>query len=129
MQPVSPLQKTERRHIISLLKMNSCRKIYIDSETGKRRWYIFDYLKTIVKPKFQKNPCIALNKFRDTNSFISQCESVRIAYRNRAAHPEIITRDEAENCYYQIVGKAEAYLHKTKVQGLILLLYNNYLKD
>lgn len=102
---------------------------FIDPETGKKRWYIYDYLKTIVKPEFQRNPCIALNNFRDTNSFINQCENIRTSYRNRAAHPEVITRDEAENCYYQIVGRAEAYLHTTKAQGLILLLYSNYLKE
>lgn len=99
---------------------------YYDPNVGRERWYIYDYLKTIVKPDF-KNPCIALNKFHDKNSFISQCENIRASYRNRAAHPEIITRDEADSCYCQIVGRAGAYLQTTRIQGLILLLYS-YLK-
>jgi hypothetical protein len=98
-------------------------------ETGSKRWYyIFDYLKTIVKHEYRKNPCIALNDHHNSESFVKLCERVKDDYRNPAAHPGIIPQSDAERCYCQIVGKAKAENHMENVKGLIIMLYG-YLKE
>jgi hypothetical protein len=81
------------------------------------------YLQSIVKKDYYSNPGKAMNDFNNPNSFVKQIETVRVSYRNPAAHSEIILKDIAEECYQQIIGKAEAYRHETKVLGLIMLLY------
>ena len=81
------------------------------------------YLQSIVKQRYRYNPGKAMNDYKNPNSFVNQCEKVRVFYRNPAAHTEIIPRDVASACYQQIIGKTDAYLHNTKVLGLIMLLY------
>jgi hypothetical protein len=81
------------------------------------------YLQSIVKKDYYSNPGKAMNDFNNPNSFVKQIETVRVSYRNPAAHSEIILKDIAEECYQQIIGKGEAYRHETKVLGLIMLLY------
>lgn len=81
------------------------------------------YLRSIVKQEYYANPGIALNDKDNPDSFVKQCEKVRETYRNPAAHTEIIPRDIADACYQQIIGKTEAFMHNTKIMGLIMLLY------
>ncbi len=81
-----------------------------------------EYLKTIVKYEYSTEP---INYFynSDSSCFVKKCEEVRTAYRNPAAHSDILDKDSAEQCYMMVVGKREAETYISEIAGLIITLY------
>lgn len=88
-----------------------------------------EYLRTIVNEKYYNAPLKAFNDYGDDNSFVNQCESIRVLYRNPAGHVDVLSRDSAEECYTRVVGveKVDAFRYTYEIQGLIMILYS-YLK-
>ena len=90
-----------------------------------------EYLQTIVKDCYADNPLKYINPLikegdktiRDPNSFISQCEQIRENFRNPAAHIDIIPWEKADECYSEVVGKADSFRYATQAKGLIMKLY------
>ena len=95
-----------------------------------------EYLDTIFKEEYRQKPGGTIGAIdwidfqsykRNPNSFISDCDNIRDAYRNPAAHSGTVCRSDAELCCQRIIGRVDAYRHCSEVQGLIMTLYN-YLK-
>lgn len=95
-----------------------------------------EYLDTIFKEEYRQKPGGTIGTVdwidfrsykRDPHSFISDCDNIRDAYRNPAAHSGIVCRSDAEICCQRVIGRVDAYRHCSEVQGLIMTLYN-YLK-
>ena len=90
-----------------------------------------EYLQTIVKDCYADNPLKYINPLikegdktiRDPNSFISQCEQNRENFLNRAAHIDIISWEKADECYFEIIGKADSFRCAAQAKGLIMKLY------
>lgn len=95
-----------------------------------------EYLDAIFKDEYRQNRGGTIgavdwidfqSQKRDPHSFISECDNIRDAYRNPAAHAGIVCRGDAEACCQRVIGRVDAYRHCSEVQGLIMTLYN-YLK-
>ncbi len=87
-----------------------------------------EYLATIVLEKYKENPIAAFYKAGKNASFVGKCETVRRNYRNKAAHTDIVSRDQAANCYQQVVGKIDAFEYSSDITGLLIELFDK-LKD
>lgn len=55
---------------------------------------------------------------------MEKSERVRKDYRNKAAHVDVVSRDQAKGCYQQVIGKIDAYEYTSDVTGFIIELYN-----
>ena len=90
-----------------------------------------EYLQTIVKDCYADNPLKYINPLikdgskttRDPNSFINQCEQIRENFRNPAAHIDIISWEKADECYSEVIGKADSFRCAAQAKGLIMKLY------
>lgn len=59
--------------------------------------------------------------------FVWKCEKIRNDYRNKAAHVEVMTEQEAVSCYQSIIcrlDKPEIYVFNAEIPGVILELFN-----
>lgn len=83
-----------------------------------------EYLSTIVADTYANNPIEVFYKQKDKSCFVEKCERVRKDYRNKAAHVDVLSRDQAEECYQQVIGKIDAYEYTSDVTGLIMELYD-----
>ena len=118
--------------------------LFYSKKSRNLREKMNEYLSTIIKkPESAKGPWWAINMLdymvniregeRDINSFVSRCEQVRDVYRNPAAHSGIVSKETALACSATIVGKeaystaivgrTDAFVHNTEVQGLIMKLH------
>lgn len=85
---------------------------------------LMEYLSTIVEEAYVNNPLEAFYKQKDKGCFVEKSECVRKDYRNKAAHVDVVSRDQAEGCYQQVIGKMDAYEYTSDVTGLIMELYD-----
>lgn len=84
-----------------------------------------EYLATILKKQYAQDPLAAFTKSFDNGpAFVEKSEGVRKKYRNPAAHVEVMSRDQAEGCLRQVIGKAEAYEHNARVTGVLRELFS-----
>ena len=83
-----------------------------------------EYLSTIVEEAYVNNPLEAFYKQKDKGCFVEKSECVRKDYRNKAAYVDVVSRDQAEGCYQQVIGKMDAYEYTSDVTGLIMELYD-----
>lgn len=84
-----------------------------------------EYLATILKKQYVDEPLTAFTKASDNGpAFVKKCEGVRNNYRNPAAHVDVMSRDQAEGCLQQVIGKAEAYEHNARVTGVLMELFS-----
>ena len=109
--------------------------LFWDKDEDKRQLLqlrMKEYLQSIVKECYTDNPLKHINPLikkdgktmRAPYSFISQCEQIREAYRNPAAHIDIVSWKEADACYSEVViGKADAFRYSSEAKGLIMKLY------
>ncbi|MCD7749367.1 MAG: leucine-rich repeat domain-containing protein [Oscillospiraceae bacterium] len=75
------------------------------------------YLRTVVREEYREAPVKAFADQDNVNSFVRQCENIRMSYRNPAGHTGVLDKDSAAKCYEKIVGNE-------KVEGLIMTLYS-----
>lgn len=85
---------------------------------------LMEYLSTIVEEAYVNNPLEAFYKQKDKGCFVEKSECVRKDYRNKAAYVDVVSRDQAEGCYQQVIGKMDAYEYTSDVTGLIMELYD-----
>lgn len=82
-----------------------------------------EYLSTILRVPDGINPCALFCESRGTTeSFVARCETIREKYRNPAAHRGSITKKDADCCYCEIVGRAEATSDQETIEGLLMEL-------
>lgn len=82
------------------------------------------YLKTIFRSETYNIDTLR-NGTRWDNSIVDRCEDIRELYRNNAAHPELISRAEAEKCCESIIGfrsfnSLEAMTELNTIKGLLM---------
>lgn len=83
-----------------------------------------EYLQTVVKESYQQDARIAFVGNGKDDSLVNKCERIRREYRNKAAHIDVITRKQAENCYRAVIGKIDAYDHTANVTSALLELFS-----
>lgn len=85
---------------------------------------LIEYLSTIVIDKYSNDPIGAFYNAYDPNCFVNKCEFINNAYRIKAAHTDVIEREQADDCYQQVIGKVDALKYTSDVTGLIIELYD-----
>lgn len=88
------------------------------------RTRLVEYLGTIVIGKYSADPISAFYNAYDPNCFVNKCEFINNAYRIKAAHTDVIEREQADDCYQQVIGKVDALKYTSDVTGLIIELYD-----
>ena len=88
------------------------------------RTRLVEYLSTIVIDKYSNDPIGAFYNAYDPNCFVNKCEFINNAYRIKAAHTDVIEREQADDCYQQVIGKVDALKYTSDVTGLIIELYD-----
>lgn len=91
-----------------------------------------EYLSTIVLDYYKEIPSEAFyigesNGDRFTNQvgcFVWKCEQIRNKYRNKAAHVNVMTEQEAASCYQSIITKRDTYTYNAEIAGAILELFS-----
>lgn len=83
-----------------------------------------EYLQTIVKESYLQGARIAFVGNGKDDSLVNKCERIRREYRNKAAHIDVVTRKQAENCYRAVIGKIDAYDHTANVTSALLELFS-----
>ncbi len=86
-----------------------------------------EYLSTIIYVPENKSAREVFISRDKGKSFIDKCDRIRKEYRNRAAHDDIISEEQAKGCYQEVIGKIESYEYTSNVTGLLLQLYQ-YIK-
>lgn len=100
------------------------------SELMRKR--MTEYLSTIVLEYYKE---ISFETFyigestgdRLTNQvgcFVWKCEQIRNKYRNKAAHVNVMTEQEAASCYQSIITKRDTYIYNAEIAGAILELFS-----
>ena len=100
------------------------------SELMRRR--MTEYLSTIVLDYYKEIPFEAFyigerTSDRFTNQvgcFVWKCEQIRNKYRNKAAHVNVMTEQEAASCYQSIITKRDTYTYNAEIAGAILELFS-----
>lgn len=100
------------------------------SELMRKR--MTEYLSTIVLDYYKEIPFEAFyigesNGDRFTNQvgcFVWKCEQIRSKYRNKAAHVNVMTEQEAASCYQSIITKRDTYTYNAEIAGAILELFS-----
>lgn len=119
-----------------LFTMGKLPYLFYNKKNRVTRNRMKEYLDTIFKEEYREKPGGTIGVIdwidfrsskRDPHSFISDCDNIRDAYRNPAAHSGTVCRSDAEICCQRVIGRVDAYRHCSEVQGLIMTLYN-YLK-
>lgn len=91
-----------------------------------------EYLSTVVLDYYREIPFEAFyigesKRDRFTSQagcFVWKCEQIRNKYRNKAAHVNVMTEQEAELCYQSIITKQDTYTYNAEVAGAILELFS-----
>lgn len=95
----------------------------------KRR--MTEYLQIIVETQYKDNP-YEMFYGRDTEvgrvtsqpgSFVWKCEKIRNDFRNKAAHVNVMTGNEASSCYQSVITKPGTYEYNAEVTGVLLDLF------
>lgn len=55
--------------------------------------------------------------------FVWKCERIRENYRNKAAHVNVMSEEEASSCYESIITKPDTYVYNAEITGVILELF------
>lgn len=89
-----------------------------------------EYLKTIVNERYINDPYTA---FYDRAGYpgkisgiVKKSENIRSDYRNKAAHLNIMSSNNAEDCYTKVIrypSRSETYNYRADITGLILDLF------
>lgn len=91
-----------------------------------------EYLLCIVEEAYKLNPIDAFYREEPSNTYIKclngcfvwKCEKIRNDYRNKAAHINVMSEQEAIGCYQSVVQRTETYVYNSEVTGVILELFS-----
>lgn len=100
------------------------------SELMRKR--MTEYLSTIVLDFYKEIPYEAFYIGENTGDrftsragcFVWKCEQIRNNYRNKAAHVNVMTEQEAASCYQSIITKRDTYTYNAEIAGAILELFS-----
>ena len=100
------------------------------SELMRKR--MTEYLSTIVLDYYKEIPFEAFYIGEKTDDrltsqagcFVWKCEQIRNKYRNKAAHVNVMTEQEATSCYQSILTKRGTYTYNAEIAGTILELFS-----
>lgn len=100
------------------------------SELMRKR--MTEYLSTIVLDYYKEIPFEAFYIGKKTDDrltsqagcFVWKCEQIRNKYRNKAAHVNVMTEQEATSCYQSILTKRGTYTYNAEIAGTILELFS-----
>lgn len=84
-----------------------------------------EYLSTFITIPSDKTAIDVFIGGEEGNSFIDKCERIRTEYRNKAAHDDILSEEQAKGCYHEVIGKIESYKYTSDVTGLLLQLFQH----
>lgn len=90
----------------------------------KERGIIWGVISMILILLCQQNARLAFVDNSRNDSLVNKCEKIRREYRNKAAHIDIVTKRQAENCYRAVIGKIDAYDYNTNVTSALLELFS-----
>mgnify|MGYP004418643853 CR=1 FL=1 len=90
----------------------------------KERGIIWGVISMILILIYQQNARLAFVDNSRNDSLVNKCEKIRREYRNKAAHIDIVTKRQAENCYRAVIGKIDAYDYNTNVTSALLELFS-----
>lgn len=90
-----------------------------------------EYLSTIILDYYKDIPyeTFYLEKRREdcltyqSGCFVWKCERIRENYRNKAAHVNVMSEEEASSCYQSIITKPDTYIYNAEIAGTILELF------
>lgn len=111
-------------------KENIRRNQLAQSQLMRKR--MTEYLSTIVFDYYKEIPYEAFyigesagNRFTNQEGcFVWKCEQIRKKYRNKAAHVNVMTEQEAASCYQSIITKRDTYTYNAEIAGAILELFS-----
>lgn len=91
-----------------------------------------EYLATIVRDEYKNKPYESFYLKEDSTNqytskagcFVAKCDEIRERYRNKAAHIDPMTGEEAVLCYQNIVTRADTYIYNAEIAGVILELFS-----
>lgn len=81
---------------------------------------IEEYLKTVVKDCYKEKPLEALD------SFVENCDEIRVSYRNEAAHTGKLSQNDAIKCLAAVIGmndKLSAYKNIITIEAVLMDLF------
>jgi hypothetical protein len=90
-----------------------------------------EYLSTIVLDYYKDLPYEAfyLEDNREDRitcqpgCFVWKCDKIRANYRNKAAHVDVMSEEEASSCYQSILTKPDSYEYNAEIVGVLLELF------
>lgn len=102
-----------------------------ESEIMKER--MSEYLATIVQDTYKENSFEAFYSSIVTEDrkiahkkdcFVWKCEKIRNDYRNKAAHVNVMSKEQAACCYQSIIQRSDIYTYNAEITGVLLELFN-----
>ena len=102
-----------------------------ESEIMKER--MSEYLATIVQDAYKETPFEAFYSSIVTKDrkiahkkdcFVWKCEKIRNDYRNKAAHVNVMSKEQAACCYQSIIQRSDIYTYNAEITGVLLELFN-----
>ena len=85
---------------------------------------ILDYYKPIPLEAFYIGKCADNDLTFQEGCFVWKSEQIRDKFRNKAAHVNVMTEQEAALCYQSIISKQDSYTYNAEVAGVILELFS-----
>lgn len=85
---------------------------------------VLDYYKEIPFEAFYIGTTMGERSSSQAGCFVWKCEQVRKNYRNKAAHVNVMTGEEASSCYQSIITKPDTYIYNAEIAGIILELFS-----
>ncbi|MBR5179523.1 MAG: sel1 repeat family protein [Lachnospiraceae bacterium] len=95
------------------------------------------YLAEIISESYTDDPYGSFYEQKETDKsinckngcFVWKCEKIRNDYRNKAAHVNVMSEEEATGCYQAIVNKPDIYMFNSEITGLMIELFSKIDKE
>lgn len=98
-------------------------KIMKDRMTEYLATIVLDYYKPMPFEAFYLEDNRADRITCQPGCFVWKCERIRENYRNKAAHVNVMSEEEATSCYQSIITKPDTYVYNAEIAGAILELF------
>lgn len=98
-------------------------KMMKDRMTEYLETIVLDYYKVMPFEAFYLEDRRADRITCQTGSFVWKCERIRENYRNKAAHVNVMSEEEASSCYQSIITKPDTYVYNAEIAGAILEMF------
>lgn len=98
-------------------------KMMKDRMTEYLATIVLDYYKPVPFEAFYLEDNRADRITCQPGCFVWKCERIRENYRNKAAHVNVMSEEEASSCYQSIITKPDTYVYNAEIAGAILELF------